>query len=609
MQTICEAMLDVLSAFMNETREGLNAIKRDLEQYKNHTTSKLSDLNFSINDIKEDLYEKADDTNEKVCNFSEIENNVLSNVTKQLQKTSDYLHESHGYTCGGTGGWRRVVYLDMTDPNTNCPSGWQLTEHSKRTCGVVNTGGLTCDSAIFPVSGGAYTSVCGTIRGYQTNITDGFKAYELVTTIDGAYVSGVSLTHGIPRQHIWTFAAGASEDETYYYEKVCPCDTSKNIDIPPFVGGDYFCESGSNSGYNYGFYSDDPLWDGEGCTNSSTCCSFNNPPYFTKQFLKATTDDIEVRLCHWDRDDTPIEFMELYAKVDEVNILKKLEQNVLENVTKEILKTYDSLHEDLQQIKYNIANNVTKELQMTYDDLHTTHEHVCGGTGGWRRVVYLDMTDPNTNCPSGWQLTGHPKRTCGVVNTGGLTCDSAIFSVSGGAYTSVCGTIRAYQYNKTDGFRAYNIGQVTTIDGAYVSGVSLTHGSPRQHIWTFTAGISEDQAYYYEARCPCDTSWDIDIPLFVGGDYFCESAVNSGYSYGFQPYDPLWDGENCTSKSTCCSFNNPPYFTKQLLNPTTDDIEVRLCHWGPGDTPIEFMELYVKVDDKRARAECTKKCY
>ena len=47
--------------------------------------------------------------------------------------------------------------------------------------------------------------------------------------------------------------------------------------------------------------------------------------------------------------------------------------------------------------------------------------------------------------------------------------------------------------------------------------------------------------------------------------------------------------------STCCSFNNPPYFTKQLSNPTTDDIEARICLWEPGeDTPIEFIELYVK---------------
>ena len=28
----------------------------------------------------------------------------------------------------------------------------------------------------------------------------------------------------------------------------------------------------------------------------------------------------------------------------------------------------------------------------------SVHVHTCGGTGGWRRAVYLDMTDPNTDC-------------------------------------------------------------------------------------------------------------------------------------------------------------------------------------------------------------------
>ena len=48
--------------------------------------------------------------------------------------------------------------------------------------------------------------------------------------------------------------------------------------------------------------------------------------------------------------------------------------------------------------------------------------------------------------------------------------------------------------------------------------------------------------------------------------------------------------------STCCSFNNPPYFTKQLPNPTTDDLEVRQCqtYRRYAGTLIEFMELYVK---------------
>ena len=51
---------------------------------------------------------------------------------------------SPGYTCGGTGegGWRHVVYFDMRDPNTTCPTGWRLTPYSKRTCGKVSTSEL-----------------------------------------------------------------------------------------------------------------------------------------------------------------------------------------------------------------------------------------------------------------------------------------------------------------------------------------------------------------------------------------------------------------------------------------------------------------------------------
>ena len=209
-------------------------------------------------------------------------------------------------------------------------------------------------------------------------------------------------------------------------------------------------------------------------------------------------------------------------------------------------------------------------------------------------MVYLDVTDPNTNCPSGWQLTSHSKRTCGKTRTSSLSCNSVFFPVSGGDYTSVCGSIRAYQYNRTDAFEAYHDRNVTTIEGAYVSGVSLTHGSPRQHIWTFAAGSSEDRPTRDDA-CPCDASISITIPPFVGGDYFCESGVNSGSSRGFHPNDPLWDGEGCSSSSSCCSFNNPPYFTKQLPSPTSDPIEARLCRLdGDEDSPVEFMELYVK---------------
>ena len=218
----------------------------------------------------------------------------------------------------------------------------------------------------------------------------------------------------------------------------------------------------------------------------------------------------------------------------------------------------------------------------------------CGGTGGWRRVVYLNMTDPNTTCPSGWQLTNLSRRICGRVNESDLSCDSVTFPVSGGDYTRVCGRIIAYQYRQPSAFGGYNDGYVTTIDGPYADGVILTHGSPRQHIWTFVGGWTEYPTEWY--ICPCDANYNVSAPPFVDGDYFCESGRHAWRDFNqFFPDDPLWDGDGCTANSTCCSFNNPPYFTKQLPSPTTDDVEARLCHrFDYDDTPIEFMELYVQ---------------
>ena len=87
-------------------------------------------------------------------------------------------------------------------------------------------------------------------------------------------MDGVSLTHGSPRQHIWTFAA--TEDETIYNSRSkCPCtniNTANSTTPPPeFLGNDYFCDTGSSSRYANIFYSDDPLWDGAGCGPQSTC--------------------------------------------------------------------------------------------------------------------------------------------------------------------------------------------------------------------------------------------------------------------------------------------------------------------------------------------------
>ena len=247
------------------------------------------------------------------------------------------------------------------------------------------------------------------------------------------------------------------------------------------------------------------------------------------------------------------------------------------------------------ELEENLLNNIKKR---TTEDFKQSPEVFMAHMWRRRRLEtcgYLDMTDPTTTCPSGWQLTGHSKRTCGIVHIGRRTCDSVFFPVTGGQYTRVCGTIRGYQYQSTDAFEAYHKGEVSTIEGAYVAGVSLTHGIPRQHIWTFAGGNTPTR----DDVCPCDATIPIAVPPFVGGDYFCESGANTGHGNHPHYYDPLWDGRNCTSTSRCCSFNNPPYFTKQLSSPTTDDMEARMCQYDSGEySPIEFIEGKVDVDSR-----------
>ena len=248
----------------------------------------------------------------------------------------------------------------------------------------------------------------------------------------------------------------------------------------------------------------------------------------------------------------------------------------------------------------NLQDNITCQLEKIQDDVSFIRgPYTCGGTGGWRRVIYLDMTDPYTHCPAGWNMTEYSKRTCRRNRTGHYSCDSATFLTSGGAYSRVCGRIKAYQWGSTLGFYSYHSRQVFTIDGAYACGVSVSHGTPRNHIWTFVAGASEgDNTWDY--ACPCDATHNISIPSFVGNDYFCESGINEPWHddsrnrFTLHYNDTLWDGENCFHYNTCCSQRNPPYFTKQLPNTTTDTIEARICLHNPLPYSNLAVELYVQ---------------
>ena len=211
----------------------------------------------------------------------------------------------------------------------------------------------------------------------------------------------------------------------------------------------------------------------------------------------------------------------------------------------------------------------------------------CGGAG-WTRVAYLNMSDTQQTCPSNWTLNTSPVRGCGQSSTGFQTCDSVVYPVNGRSYSSVCGKIIAYHKGVSSGFPSVWLNRAVSIEADYVSGVSITHGPPgtRQHVWTFVGALNEiDPRYNGQYNCPCsntNATWAYEVPSFISNDYFCDTG-NRGPGYSrtvFYLNDPLWDGEGCGSTSSCCEFNSPPWFCKSLPQPTTDDLEIRLCSYG-----------------------------
>ena len=95
MKEIKNTMNNFLQTNLTNFNESLHQLTAQLEEHKSRTAVELAQLQTSL--------------------------------THQLNDISDYIEQLPVYICGGTGGWRHVVYLDMTDPNSTCPSGWNIT--------------------------------------------------------------------------------------------------------------------------------------------------------------------------------------------------------------------------------------------------------------------------------------------------------------------------------------------------------------------------------------------------------------------------------------------------------------------------------------------------
>lgn len=223
-------------------------------------------------------------------------------------------HTSSG-GCGEDGSWTRVGFLNMSDPDQTCPEHWGLSTSPRRTCGN-GFSSVGCNSMIFPTPF-PYTRVCGRIVAYHSGASDGFA---LGSNLELPYLDGLSLTHGSPgsRQHVWSFVTAAGE-AGFHSSLVCGCSNGNDwlyAESIPILGSSYFCDTGNHEGDYFQLNFDDPLWDGEGCGLNSTCCHFNNPPWFHASLTEVTTDDLEIRNCQalFPGYDSLVELIEIYVQ-------------------------------------------------------------------------------------------------------------------------------------------------------------------------------------------------------------------------------------------------------------------------------------------------------
>ena len=290
------AVLNYKNSRSGELTDKVNQLANESQRVETELTN---DINLLSIQHQQSLSSTRDNISQVVANLSTIKNYLL--------------HYDQGRPNCGAGLWYRVAFLNMSDSSQQCPSAWRLvTTNGVRACGRPVSSGSSCPGTFYSATS-EYQRVCGRVIGYQDSTPDGFHE----SSINNAYIDGVSITYGQPRNHIWSYAAGYTENSTSSVTSNCPCSPMKGEKPQSFVGDNYYCESGNSNDGMFGvLYNDDKLWDGKQC--EGTCCTDSkSPPWFSVRLPNPTTESIEVRICgdqETNDEDTPIELLELYVQ-------------------------------------------------------------------------------------------------------------------------------------------------------------------------------------------------------------------------------------------------------------------------------------------------------
>ena len=200
----------------------------------------------------------------------------------------------------GQKGWMRVAEVNAS--TGICPENFTIRfadRALKVCCGNKTTPGRRRGrlyTIIFPINV-PFTRVAAFVEGYQFGTPDAFSRRNAYGMDGIAFY--LASSHSNIKSLLWAYAAGVADKKNH---ADCPCSTIPGDQPRRRYSSDYhYCDTGNPGSISQRiWFTHRPLWTGNGCPATSSCCDPPDLPYFCRSGLRNTEKAdrfiVEIRL-------------------------------------------------------------------------------------------------------------------------------------------------------------------------------------------------------------------------------------------------------------------------------------------------------------------------